>query len=121
MGLCAPGEKHELALLMQSHVLRLAGWRTVYLGTQVPFGDLLEAMRKYKPDILGISITMDENVPGLELYLRQIDTLYSGKLAIILGGRGAALIDAGRFPRVHSGAHTLSEGVNLAEHVVLGS
>ncbi len=121
MGFCAPGEKHELALLMLAHILRLEGWHTVYLGTQLPFNDLLEAIGKYKPDVLGISITMEENVAGLELYIKQIEEKFGGKPAIILGGQGAALIDTSRFAAVYAGAKTLMEGVRLAAQVLINN
>ncbi|GGL71248.1 hypothetical protein GCM10010840_06710 [Deinococcus aerolatus] len=37
---CAPGEQHELGLMMQALALRRRGLRVAYLGANVPLGDL---------------------------------------------------------------------------------
>ena len=36
---CAPGERHELGLMMAAIALRRDGWKVVYLGADTPFGD----------------------------------------------------------------------------------
>ncbi|MEI6387632.1 MAG: helix-turn-helix domain-containing protein [Spirochaetota bacterium] len=119
MGLCAPGEKHELALLMLSHIVRLSGWQTTYLGTQVPFHDLSEIIKKQEPDVVAISITMDENLAGLEMYLRQLETTFGSRPAIMLGGAGALKIDRQKFPRIHTGAQTLGDAATQLGRLLL--
>ncbi len=121
MGLCAPGEKHELALLMLSHIVRLAGWQTTYLGTQVPFHDLSEIIKKQEPDVLAISITMDENLAGLEMYLRQLETTFGSRPAIMLGGAGAHKLDRKKFPRIHTGAQTLGDAATQLGRLLASS
>ena len=36
---CAPGERHEIGLLMLAVLLRSDGWQVAYLGADTPFGD----------------------------------------------------------------------------------
>jgi MerR family transcriptional regulator, light-induced transcriptional regulator len=88
IGFCAPGEKHELALLFHSLALRQAGWRTKYLGTQVPLADLTQAIEVFRPQVLGVSVTMEENVEGMESFLRQLRSRFGSSPAIIVGGQG---------------------------------
>jgi len=109
MGFCAPGEKHELALLMNAQVLRLEGWHVYYLGIQVPFQDLEAMIKKYTPHILGISVTMAENMEGLEIYIQQIKDIFGDKIKIILGGHGASK---------DSSVNSISEGLKVAEQLI---
>ena len=36
---CAPGERHELGLMMAAIALRRDGWKVVYLGADTPLAD----------------------------------------------------------------------------------
>ena len=38
---CAPGERHELGLMMATIALRRDGWKVVYLGADAPLADAL--------------------------------------------------------------------------------
>lgn len=88
MGLCVPGEKHELALLMYSQLLRISGWTVYYLGTQVPYADLKNAIAKYRPAVLGLSITMSDNLIGLDVLTKQLRDDFPEQITIITGGQG---------------------------------
>lgn len=88
MGLCVPGEKHELALLMYSQLLRVNGWNVYYLGTQVPYADLKNAIAKYRPGVLGLSITMSDNQIALDVLIKQLQADFPEQIIIITGGQG---------------------------------
>jgi transcriptional regulator with XRE-family HTH domain len=118
MGVCAPGEKHELALLFLSLALRRAGWRTWYLGTQVPLPDLLGAIARCEPRVLAVSVTMAENAAGLEPYLGRIRARFGAKPAIVLGGRGLAGSGPELARAVDAVAASISEGLAIAERLV---
>jgi transcriptional regulator with XRE-family HTH domain len=122
MGLCAPGEQHDLALFMHSLALRQAGWSTLYLATQVPISDLLGAIREYRPQVLGISVTMAENVEGLRLYARQVREVFTqdpaGRPAMIAGGQGLSRVEDSLAEEVDAISVSLVEGIELAEGFV---
>jgi len=113
MGFCAPGEKHYLGLLMLSQLLRISGWQTYYLGTQVPFQDLAAIIKKYNPHVLGVSISLSENREGMEMYVQKLHELFGKKTSIVLGGQGAPLDSQHKSPSVAGVAQTLREGVSL--------
>ncbi len=117
MGLCAPGEKHEMALLLHSLVLRRSGWNTWYLGIQVPISDLLGSISRFKPQVLAISVTMPENLEGLELYVNQIRTHFGPRPAIIVGGTGAAQPGPGLRTAVDAFASSIIDGFELTERL----
>jgi MerR family transcriptional regulator, light-induced transcriptional regulator len=115
MGLCAPGEKHDLALLLHSLVLRQAGWQTRFLGTQVPLADLFQAIEIHRPQVLGLSVTMEDNVEGAALYVQRIRARFGERPAIIVGGQGVARSGPGLTDAVDALTESIAEGVTLAE------
>lgn len=62
------GELHELGLLFYHFLTRRAGYRTYYLGQNVPHGDLVSIVEKHSPDLLVTSITSATHIP-IEKYL----------------------------------------------------
>jgi DNA-binding transcriptional MerR regulator len=58
---CAPGELHDLPLLMLGLALRSNGWRISFLGQDTPFESTVDAARRLSPDAVIVSVTM----PGL--------------------------------------------------------
>jgi MerR family transcriptional regulator, light-induced transcriptional regulator len=55
---CAPGEEHELGLMMVAIALRRDGWKVVYLGANTPYDDALALARRHSARLLGISSTL---------------------------------------------------------------
>ena len=49
---CAPGEQHDLGLLVFGLALRANGWRVAYLGADTPVATLAEAARTLRPDAM---------------------------------------------------------------------
>ena len=45
---CAPGERHELGLMMAAIALRRDGWKVVYLGADTPLGDAFALARRLR-------------------------------------------------------------------------
>lgn len=50
-------EFHEIGLLFASYIIRNRGHRVIYLGQNVPFGDLKDFNDTYKPDFVFTAIT----------------------------------------------------------------
>jgi excisionase family DNA binding protein len=96
---CSEGELHELASILVRDVLESEGWDVVYLGAHTPLFSFAEAINRFKPQVVCISITMVDNI---ERAIRDYETLRRAamkwKTKIIIGG--AALKDdeaRGRF------------------------
>src|SRR6185437_1257551 len=45
---CAPGERHELGLMMTAIAFRRDGWKVVYLGADTPLADALALAGRLK-------------------------------------------------------------------------
>jgi MerR family transcriptional regulator, light-induced transcriptional regulator len=65
------GEFHELALLFYHYLTRKAGWRTYYLGQNVPHEDLVSVYRVHQPELMVTSITTSTLEP-VEKYFAKL-------------------------------------------------
>ncbi|MBC7741931.1 MAG: MerR family transcriptional regulator [Bdellovibrionaceae bacterium] len=55
---CAEGESHEGGLLMLACHLNLRGWNCVYLGANLPTGELYEVVKRLQPAAICLSYTV---------------------------------------------------------------
>lgn len=65
------GEMHELGLLFYHFLIRKAGYRTYYLGQNVPHDDLLSVYKVHQPDFMLTSIISSLSVP-IEKYFQRL-------------------------------------------------
>jgi len=52
---CAPHEQHEIGALLLCLFMMRQGWRVLYLGPDVPIGDLLQTVARVQPDMVCMS------------------------------------------------------------------
>jgi MerR family transcriptional regulator, light-induced transcriptional regulator len=62
---CAPGDWHELGLLLIHLMLRRRGVNTIYLGQNVPVDQFVEEMARLRPALVVVAATTAETVSGL--------------------------------------------------------
>lgn len=97
---CAEGELHQLAAVLVRDLLESQSWKVIYFSSPTPLFSFAEAVDRFKPQLVCISITMADNI---ERARRDYEDLRRAAerqhTKIILGG--AALTDAAvraRFP-----------------------
>ena len=78
------GEMHELGLLFYHFLIRKAGYRTYYLGQNVPHEDLISVYKVHQPDFMLTSITSNLTIP-IEKYLEQLANEF-GQTKILASG-----------------------------------
>jgi DNA-binding transcriptional MerR regulator len=86
---CAPGERHEIGVLMLALMLRRAGHNTRYLGGDVPLPDWVRAIRELQPGVVAISAMTAhsaEMLVGLESALAGVPPARLPRF--VLGGMG---------------------------------
>ena len=69
---CAPGEQHDLALIVFGLALRERGWRITFLGPDTPFDSLAEAARTLEPAAVVVVASSPERLAGAEAALRKL-------------------------------------------------
>jgi DNA-binding transcriptional MerR regulator/methylmalonyl-CoA mutase cobalamin-binding subunit len=85
---CAPGEQHEIGLLLFSLAAHDAGFRVVLLGANVPFRDVAAATHRAQCDAVVISNAIHRSAP--EFYAELADLVEAAGRPIYLGGRAVA-------------------------------
>lgn len=105
------GEQHALGLRMTADLLEDSGYRVAYLGADVPTDALVQAVRAFSPDLLGLSATMPESTQYLEEAVEAVHGEHP-QLPLIVGGQG------GRSPRLDGGT-VVDDLERLAEKVPL--
>lgn len=55
---CVPGNQHSLGLRMLADVFETAGWESLYLGADVPVGDLIRLLDAQAPQLLALSLSL---------------------------------------------------------------
>jgi MerR family transcriptional regulator, light-induced transcriptional regulator len=86
---CAPGERHEIGVLMLALSLRRAGNNTRYLGGDVPLADWARAIQEFQPRVVAISAMtarVAETLDGLGPLLAGLSPARLPR--IVLGGVG---------------------------------
>lgn len=82
----APSEWHDVGILLVSMALRRHGWRVIYLGQNVPADQLLQEIRKLKPDMVCLSATTPASVEALLPFCADVQQLPAPRPRIVLGG-----------------------------------
>jgi len=109
---CAPGEFHEIGLLLFALEAQNAGMRTVLLGADTPFEELAMAQRRCAADAVVISSYMDPAPGLLERELPDLTT--QAGVPVFIGGSTAT-----KHEREISAAGAIALGCGLADAVRL--
>lgn len=82
---CVPEEQHDVASLLMANALEADGWQVLLYGGSVPRHDLVESVRRIKPDL--ICLTM-KSIAHLEPTIKLLTELrkVSPDMKIMIGG-----------------------------------
>jgi MerR family transcriptional regulator, light-induced transcriptional regulator len=103
---CAPGEQHELGLMMLAIALRRDGWKVLYLGADTPLADAIELAQRVSARVLGISVATEERAKALLAAKPR-----PGDVVLVLGGAAATATLAQRLGARYAKAGRLTETV----------
>jgi methanogenic corrinoid protein MtbC1 len=83
---CVSGELHEIGLRMSADLLELDGWRTFYLGANMPALSIVEMLREKNAQLLLLSFCLPINGPVLRELILTIREQLGNTVKIIIGG-----------------------------------
>jgi methanogenic corrinoid protein MtbC1 len=87
IAVCAPGEWHELGLLIFTLYMRRKGFEVIYLGSSIKKDDIQIVLKTVQPGFLFLSCTMQENISNtIELIQNLKDTFPNVQVGV--GGYG---------------------------------
>jgi len=87
---CVPGNQHGLGLRIVADCFEIAGWEAQYLGADVPEAALLDQIRAWQPDLVGLSISMAAQIPAAQATIGAIRRAFGDAAPRILVGGLAA-------------------------------
>jgi methanogenic corrinoid protein MtbC1 len=87
MGGTCEGDNYQVANQLIEMIFREAGWRTISLGSGVPFSSMASAIEKYRPKIFWLSVS---HVESEEAFLERFEPFSHGLpqgTMLVVGGR----------------------------------
>ena len=86
-------ELHQVGAWLVADALEAAGWKTSFLGANTPYEELLELVRRERPDILALSVALFLNLPHAEKAIRLVKDLPEEDRPLVMVG-GLAFLSA---------------------------
>lgn len=83
---CAAGNHHSLGLRIVSDAFELAGWTVQYLGANTPTDALVAQVDGLRPDVVGMSASMAQQLPTLRRAVEAIRAELGAQCPTILVG-----------------------------------
>jgi methanogenic corrinoid protein MtbC1 len=88
---CVDEERHQIGLRMLCDLLELEGWDTTYLGASVPAESLMDMVRKRRPDVVAVSVTMTPHLSHARFVIAALrQSGVTPMPVVIIGGRAVA-------------------------------
>jgi DNA-binding transcriptional MerR regulator/methylmalonyl-CoA mutase cobalamin-binding subunit len=84
-----PGERHGLGLQMAALVAAVAGWRVLFLGTEVPVGHLARAAAGSGARAVAVSVSRLTGGPQADALLLEVRATLPAGVLLLAGGEGA--------------------------------
>jgi len=83
--ICVPlGEEHHLGCDVLETYLSIKGFKVYNIGTSIPTESILSFIQNNKPDIILISITLEDNIGAGQRLVKKIKERY--KIPVLIGG-----------------------------------
>jgi methanogenic corrinoid protein MtbC1 len=100
MFFCLQGEQHYLGIKMINSIFEESGWQTKYFGASLPLEYALKTALQWKPEVIGLSVSIVYNLPLLKNYVRTLSAL-PHKPVLLIGGRLANKYDLTPYTNHH--------------------
>lgn len=106
---CAPGELHDLALVVFGLAVRSRGWRVTYLGPDTPLDTLADAADALRPTLVVVTATVRARFRAIREELRRLGE----RTRLAVAGAGAT----GELARTVGALHLAGDPISEAERV----
>jgi methanogenic corrinoid protein MtbC1 len=83
------GELHQVGGHMVADALESDGWDVKFLGANVPAADVLTAISGFRPEVLGVSCTLLQNLPRVSFLIGAVRRTFPESAPRIVVGGGA--------------------------------
>jgi MerR family transcriptional regulator, light-induced transcriptional regulator len=90
---CIEGELHYIGARMNADLCLAQGWNVDFIGANVPNNALIEVVNNRQPQILALSITMEQGLAKADSALETLERT-APLLSIVIGGQAIQANDA---------------------------
>jgi methanogenic corrinoid protein MtbC1 len=80
------GNVHEIGLRAAADMFQLAGWRVIFVGSDVPMQDLPTMLAFFEADLLMLGATLGTQIPRVGQAIRSIRERCERPVRVIVGG-----------------------------------
>jgi methanogenic corrinoid protein MtbC1 len=80
------GNAHELGVRMLADFFEFDGWRVIFLGTDLPAGDLARGVHYFNADLLVLSATLAPQLAAVEEVIGRVRAESDTPAAVMVGG-----------------------------------
>jgi excisionase family DNA binding protein len=87
MGGTSEGDNYQVANQLIEIIFREAGWRTISLGSGVPFSSMASAIQKYRPKVFWLSVSYIESDQDFLDRFDKFSTAIPQGTMLVVGGR----------------------------------
>ena len=84
------GNTHEVGIRAIAYLLEFEGWRTIYLGPDVPRREFPAAVEGFDADLVMLSLALTNQLRALRRTIEQIRKRSGDSVKIMVGGTGLA-------------------------------
>jgi len=93
-----PGERHELGLMMSALICASRGFRTHYLGPDVPAGEIARFARAVGASVVALSVVLHEQLATLPPQLQTLAAELGAGSNVWLGGSASLALGSDSLP-----------------------
>jgi methanogenic corrinoid protein MtbC1 len=84
------GNIHDMGIRAIAYLLEFDGWRTIYLGPDVPKSDIPAAIESFESDLVLLSLALSSQLPALQRTIEEVRKRLGHGVKIMVGGNGLA-------------------------------
>ena len=82
------GNVHDIGIRAIAYLLEIEGWRTIYLGSDIPQVELPNTLETYAADVLLLSVALTSQLPATTRTIETIRANSEHPVKILVGGNG---------------------------------
>jgi MerR family transcriptional regulator, light-induced transcriptional regulator len=98
-----PGDRHEVGGLLAASIAAVEGWRVVYLGPDLPPGEIADAARASGAQMVGLSALYVSDIARTVRDLGALRELLPASVPLLVGGAAApSIVEAVGHPGIQS-------------------
>jgi len=83
---CVPGNIHDIGVCALTNLFQLDGWRTIYLGADVPISDLPSSVEFFQADLVLLGSTLSTHILPAGKAIKKIREDLDRPVTVLVGG-----------------------------------